>query len=74
VRKGDLDMLSTSWISANRVWIMTIGWHEVVMVDQLEIVIEINRIKHLCEVYQKTADASIWKAIMESVEYLCSIF
>ena len=53
---------------------MTIGWHEVVMVDQLEIVIEINRIKHLCEVYQKTADASIWKAIMESVEYLCSIF
>ena len=44
------------------------------MVDQLEIVIKINRIKHLCEVYQKTADANIWKAIMQSLEYLCSIF
>lgn len=43
------------------------------MNKELEIITEINRLKHLCEVYQKTSDANTWKAIMYLVVYLCDI-
>lgn len=44
---------------------------------ELDIIIEVNRLKHLCEVHEKEQQeqkkAEIWKAIMSTVSYLSEV-
>ncbi len=49
------------------------SFNKFTMSKELEIIIEVNRIKHLCRMYQDTKDEKIWEALLSSVMYLCSI-
>lgn len=46
---------------------------ELIMNKELEIIIEVSRLKQMCDIYQKDKQEDMWDAIMASVYYLSHI-